>query len=191
MNGPIVSAENARYISLLLLITIISLVWILKNYYTKHIAFICALCVLLVSGIIISRSTIRAAYNSGVHKLEISASRDSINQIIYHLKNNNVTQVSADYWYGHVLRFWSNNTIGIASVVNCDESMLTTPNTILFTKQKHNTALIIDRGERNYGFWKCSDSQLLRIYGEPSKKYEVAGAGPNEPVKIWIYEKVE
>ena len=107
--------------------------------------------------------------------------------MIYYLRKNNVTEVSADYWYGHVIRFWSNNTIAISSVVNCDKNALKDPST-LFTNKKHNTALIIDRGERNYGFWSCTDEQLTQIYGTPNNAYEVAGAGPNEPVKIWIYK---
>ncbi len=72
-------------------------------------------------------------------------------------------------------------------MVSCDESLLAKQK-VLFTKQKHNTALIIDRGDRNYGFWTCSDAQLTEIYGAPSAQYEVAGAGPNEPVKIWVYK---
>src|SRR5205085_734684 len=123
--------------------------------------------------------------------LEISASRDSINQILFHLKSNDVTQVSADYWYGDVLRFWSNDTLSVTGPVSCDKSKPTEDmyNNI-FTNQKHNTALIIDRGDRNYGFWTCSDSQLTEVYGTPNEKYEVAGAGPNEPVKIWVYKTV-
>jgi len=157
-SGQIVSAENARYISILPLITVIALVWLLKGYYAKHIAFLCILCAVLVAGIFTGHLRIAEAYNSGTHKLEISPSRDSINQIITHLQDNNVTQVSADYWYGHVLRFWSNDAIKIAPIVSCDKSLLTNPSDTLFTKQKHNTALIIDRGDRNYGFWSCTDS---------------------------------
>ena len=186
--GQIVSAQNARYISLLPLVTVIALVWMLKNYYAKHTALLYVLCVVLVGGIFTSHPAVKNAYTSGEQKLELSASRDSINQIIYHLKENDVKQVSVDYWYGDVLRFWAHDTIGIAPVLGCDESLLTAPNTTLFTKQKHNTALIIDRGERNYGFWTCSDEQLMKIYGAPSVVYEAAGAGPNEPVKIWIYK---
>ncbi len=186
-SGQIVSAENARYISLLPLITVISLLWILKNYYAKHAGLVVVLCTVLVAGIVTSYPVIRTAYASDKHKLEISASLDSINQMIFHLNNNEVTQVSADYWYADVLRFWSKNTISTTGPVSCDSSLLSDPSS-LFTKQKHNTALIIDRGDRNYAFWSCTDSQLTEIYGVPNERYEVAGAGPNEPVKIWIYK---
>ncbi len=186
--GQIVSAENARYISLLPLITVISLVWLLKNYYAKHLALMCVLCLVLIGGIVTSRRTIASSYNSGAHKLEISASRDSINQIIFHLRNNNVTQVSADYWYGDVIRFWSSDTIRTTGPVSCDKTKLSDPSSTLFTKQKHSTALIIDRGDRNYGFWPCTDEQLAEVYGQPTEKYEVPGAGPNPPVKIWVYK---
>jgi cytochrome b561 len=189
-NGQIVSAENARYISILPLITVIAFVWLLKNYYAKHIALVCLICVVLVGGIIGSHSTVKATYASGSAKLEISPSRDSINQIITHLKNNDVTEASVDYWYAGVLRFWANDTIAIAPVVDCSEAVLNDPSN-LFTKQDHNTALIIDRGERNYGFWKCTDAQLIEVYGTPSETYEVAGAGPNEPVKIWVYKNAQ
>lgn len=188
-NGQIVSAENARYISLLPLITALSLVWLLKNYYSKHTAFICALCVVLVSGIVVSRPTISKYYRSDTHKLEISASRDSIDQILTHLKNNNVTQIFADYWYSDTLYFWSNHTLNIQGPVSCDASSMTVnASNPLFSKQKHNVAFIIDRGERNYGFWPCSDEQLAALYGKPDKNFEVPGAGPNPPVKIWIYK---
>lgn len=187
-NGQIVSAENARYISLLPLITVLAIVWVLKNYYAKHVALLCVLCIVLVGGIVTSYPAIKAAYISDTQKLEISPSRDSINQIITHLQNNDVQEASTDYWYGHTLRFWSKGTIGLAPVLSCDESMLTTANGTLFTKQSHNTALIIDRGERNYGFWQCTDDQLIQFYGVPSEQYEVPGAGPNPPVKVWIYK---
>jgi hypothetical protein len=189
-DGKIVSAENARYISLLPLLTVVSLVWILKNYYAKHIAFICVLCVVLVAGIVASRPVISSAYSSGTHKLEISASRDSINDMLGILQKSEVTQVSADYWYGHVLYFWSNHTINIQGPVSCDtSSMIVDADHPLFSRQKHNVAFIIDRGERNYSaFWSCTDEQLATIYGAPDETFEVTGAGSNPPVKIWIYK---
>jgi len=189
--GQIVSAQNARYISIMPLITMIAIVWLLKNYYAKHITLLCVLCLVLIGGIITSHPAVKASYASGSYKLEISPSRDSINQIIYYLKKNNVTQVSTDYWYSYPLRFWSNGTINNAAVVNCTPSMINNADGPLFTKQKHNTALIIDRGERNYGFWQCSDEQLMQVYGAPSEMHEVQGAGPNEPVKIWIYKNAQ
>jgi hypothetical protein len=187
--GKIVSAENARYISLLPLLTVISLVWLLRNYYAKHLAFIGALCLVLVAGIFVSRPIISAAYSSGTQKLEISASRGSINDILGQLQKHNVKQISADYWYGHPLAFWSNHQLNIQGPVSCDTStLIVDKDHPLFSRQDHNVAFIIDRGERNYGFWPCSDEQLAAVYGTPDEMFEVEGAGPNPPVKVWIYK---
>lgn len=190
-NGQIVDAKNARYISLLPFITVIGLVWLLKNYYSKHVLLICGLCAVLVVGIGASHKTIKTVYNNGEQQLELAPSRTSIDQIRDILKQNNVTAISSDYWYGPVLRFWTNNSLELAPRVGCDASTLTDPNNGNFTKEPgHNTALIVDRGNLNYGFWQCTDEQLTRLYGTPTKILEVQGAGPNPPVKIWIYKNV-
>ena len=189
--GELVSAENARYISLLPLLTVVSLVWILKTHYSKHVAFMGVLCLVLVGGIFASRPVVDAAYKSGEHKLEISPSRNSINGILNILQENDVTLVSADYWYGHVLRFWSSSRINAVAPVSCGPQVVTEDNP-LFSRQDKNVAFIIDRGERNYSaFWACTDDQLAEFYGTPDKVLEVEGAADNPPVKIWIYKSAQ
>jgi len=187
-SGQIVSAKNARYISFLPLITAIGLVWILKNYYAKHTLFTVLICLALLTGIVTSYPSIRTAYLSHTQDLELAPPRESVDQIVDILKQNKVTKVTTDYWYGPVVRFWSNESILVTPQVGCDASTLANPNNRKFTQQQNqNVALIIDRGNLNYGFWQCSDEQLIELYGAPTKNFEVVGAGANPPVKIWVY----
>lgn len=187
-SGQIVSDQNARYISIMPFISVIALVWLLKNYYKRHIAFIAIICAVLVVGIATSHSAVSAAYSQRTDQLELAPSRTSINNLIGILKNNDVTEVSADYWYGPIIRFWSNSTIGLAQQVGCSPPVLST-NANEFIHQKGiNTALVIDRGGLNYDFWTCTDPQLLQFYGTPTKEFQVQGAAPNTLTEIWIYD---
>ena len=174
------------------LISIIGLVWLLKSYYKQYAVLLCILCTVLVLGIATSHPAVRTAYASGAKQLELAPLRSSVNEIITILNSNTVSKVATDYWYGHTLRFWSADPALVASQAGCNStqpSVITAPNGDVFTHQKGiNTALIIDRGGLNYGFWTCTDAQLIEMYGAPSKQLEVPGAAPGTVVKIWIYE---
>jgi hypothetical protein len=189
-NGQVVDAKNARYISLLPLITVIGLIWMLKTYYNKRAIFLC-LCVVLVGSIVTSYPRVHNDYATSAKQLELAPPRASIDQIVDTLKQNHVTAIVSDYWYGPVMRFWTNNGVDLAPQVGCNASILANPESGNFTKDPgRNSALIVDRGNLNYGFWQCTDEQLLGLYGTPSKVLKVQGAGANPPVQVWIYPAI-
>jgi hypothetical protein len=187
--GQIISDQNTRYISLLPLISVIGLVWLLKNYYKDHRVFTALLIIVLLSGIAISRVPVRTAYNSNSQQLELTPTRTNVNNLISILKTNHVSTVLSDYWYGPVIAFWSNSTINIAAQEGCS---LPLPSSSFaeyhYTHQKGmKAALIIDRGGLNYGYWTCTNAQIAHIYGTPSKKVQISGAALDTTVNIWIY----
>lgn len=187
-NGAIISDQNARYISLMPFISVIGLVWLVKKYYTKHVAFLTVLCLVLVLGIITSYPGISLAYKERAGQLELAPPRSSISNLIGILNQNDIKQVSADYWYGPIIRFWSDSSIGLTKQVGCDPSILSTDANNFTRQRTHNVALIIDRGGLNYSYWTCTDDQLLQFYGTPTKKLQVPGAAPNTFVDIWVYD---
>jgi hypothetical protein len=189
LNGQIVSDQNARYISFLPLISIIGLIWLLKNYYKDHLAFLVMLFLVLVAGIITGHTGVRTAYATGSQNLELAPTRSSINNIVNILNSNDVKEVQADYWYGPVLSFWTSNSILLAPEIGCSQTLQPSPQTTIQTTSQTSTksALIIDRGGLNYSFWSCSDAQLTQIYGAPAKDVVIEGAAPGTYVEIWIY----
>ena len=187
-NGQIISDQNTRYISFMPLISTIGLVWLVKNYYKDHKAFLSIVCVVLVLGIATSYSGVSTAYRSGTNQLELVPPRSSVDSVISTLRSNDVHEVLTDYWYGPVIRFWSNNSINLAQELGCNPSSLSATQPDQFVRRKGiKTALIIDRGGLNYAYWACSDPQLLQLYGTPSKELTVEGVTPSTPVEIWIY----
>jgi hypothetical protein len=186
-NGQIISVENTRYISLLPLISTIGLVWLIKNYYKESKVLLVMICALLLVCIPASYHRVDAAYKSGV-QLELAPSRDSINQILYALQSNDVHEVVSDYWYGPVLRFWSNDSINLAQTSGCSLPLTATVEKEgQFTRREGvKSAVIIDRGGLNYAYWACTNEQVEQIYGTPSKKLEAPGV-TSTPVEIWIY----
>jgi hypothetical protein len=167
---------------------VISIVWLIKTYYQKHVAFVVVLLAALILSIASSHHYVSDNYNSGAQNLELTPSKVSIDNIDNILKTNGVTQVAADYWYGPVISFWTNGSIRLAPEVGCTPSVVNTPINTQYTKNKNiKSALIIDRGGLNYSFWSCSDPQLSQIYGQPSKQIVVPGAALNTIVEIWIY----
>lgn len=186
-NGQLISDQNTRYISLMPFISIIGLVWLLKNYYKDYRAFLFVILMVLVVGIATSYTGVSTAYNSGSQQLELAPSRASINSIIGILKSNDVHTVLADYWYGPVIGFWSNNSINVAPQEGCSQPVLPGSLNSAFTHQKGiKSALIIDRGGLNYAYWACTDPQLVQIFGTPSQELTVPGVTAT-PVEIWIY----
>lgn len=186
-NGQIISDGNARYLSLMPFISVIAIVWLLKKYYAKHTALMSILCIVLVAGIVTSYPSVSSAYNSRADQLELAPARNNVNTIVSTLEANNIKQVSADYWYGPIIGFWSDGAIYPAEQIGCIQSSLSSYNGS-FTHQKDiNAALIIDRGGLNYDFWTCTDPELLQLYGTPNKVVDVPGAAPNTTVEIWMY----
>jgi hypothetical protein len=187
-NGQIIDDHNARYISLMPLISVIGLMWLLKKYYPKHFAFQSILCIVLILGIATSYTAISRTYADRSAQLELAPSRSTVDSLVDILKQNNVKKVTADYWYGPVIRFWSNKTIGLAQQVGCAPPILAATAS-QFTHQKGiNTALIIDRGGLNYGYWTCTDDEIRAGFGEPTKELQVPGAAAGTQVNIWIYD---
>jgi hypothetical protein len=185
--GQVISDNNARYISLMPLISVIGVVWLLKKYYQKHIVLIFGLCLVLVLGIATSYSAIGSTYGSRADQLELAPSRATINSIDSILEANDVTKISADYWYGPVIGFWTNDSINLAQEVGCNQNTIANSGAPFTAQKGVNTALIVDRGGLNYDFWTCTDAQLKQYYGTPTQTYYVPGAAPNTTVEVWVY----
>lgn len=183
-NGQIISVENTRYISFMPLLGTVGIIWLLKNYYSKARSFVAVVCAVFVISMAFGFSGVNSTYKSGV-QMELAPSRDSINQIIYILRENKVNTILADYWYAPVLTFWTNHEFGLAAQPTCTP----TEKQAKFTQAKGTkAALIIARGGLNYAFWPCTDQHLEKTYGAPVKKLEVPGVTSN-PVQIWIYSR--
>jgi hypothetical protein len=115
-------------------------------------------------------------------------SKTSLNEIIGYLTQNKVDTVVTDFWYGPPLRFWSSDRINYAPQINCNQPLPFDSRKDWYIPQKDKkTALIIDRGGLNYGYWSCTDSDLIRIYGTPVSKAKTPGVKSGETVSVWIY----
>ncbi len=183
-NGRIVDFMNTRYLTLLPLITLIGFVWVLIRYYKRYIMILCSV---LVVGIITYYPTISSMYRIQ-GQIKPVPSKTSINQIIGYLSANKVDTVITDFWYGPPLRFWSSDRIHYAPLIKCNKPIPFDSRQDWYVARKGiKTALIIDRGGLNFGYWSCTDQDLIRMYGEPASKTEAEGIGTNEPIKIWIY----
>ena len=185
-DGQIIDFMNTRYLTLLPLIALAGFVWMLKQYYGQK-RYVMMLCLALIIGIFAYYPTVSSAYK-WQDQIKPAPSKTSINQIITYLTENKVRTVVTDFWYGPPIRFWSSNYISYAPQINCDKPIPFDSRQDWYVPQKGlRTALIIDRGGMNYGYWSCTDQDLIQIYGEPASRTELAGIGVGQVVKIWLY----
>ncbi|MBL8030709.1 MAG: hypothetical protein JNK33_00065 [Candidatus Doudnabacteria bacterium] len=186
-NGQIIDFMNTRYLTLLPLIAIVGFVWALRQYYSQQ-RYVALLCLVLVVGIITYYPTVSSAYKVQ-NQIKPVPSKTSINQIIGYLTANKVDTIVTDFWYGPPIRFWSSNRISYTPQINCNKPVPFDSREDWYRPQKGiKTALIIDRGGLNYGYWSCSDQDLVKIYGEPASRTEAAGIRTGDVIKIWIYD---
>lgn len=186
-DGPIVSFMNTRYITFMPLITIIGCVWFLKNYYSQR-KYLIALSLVLTAGIISWYPNAGPAYALEDSQKPVP-SKASVDQIIGILDENKVGKIVTDFWYGPPIRFWSNDRIKYAPQINCNRPLPFDSREDWFKPQPGRSALIVDRRSAlNYGYWGCTDQQLMQIYGKPVKEITVPGITPGDLVNIWIYE---
>lgn len=173
-------------ISFLPLISIIGFVWLLKNYYREHRAFLFIIFTVLLISIAASYPNTSSAYK--LEAQQESTARTSINSIITILKSNNVHEIVTGGYYGPPIRFWSNNSIGIAIQQGCGQPMPWLSREDWFTPQKGiKSAIITARTGADSVYWNCSNDQLIRVYGKPSKELLANGLTPGTYVNIWIY----
>jgi hypothetical protein len=116
-------------------------------------------------------------------------SKESINNLIGYLTENKVNTIVTDFWYGPPIRFWSSDRITYAPQINCNKPLSFDSREDWYVPQKGiRSALVIDRGGLNYGYWSCTDEQLVTIYDEPVKRATTPGINPGETVHVWIYD---
>jgi len=182
----LVSSGSSRYISFLPFISFIGFIGLLKTYYKDYRNLVYLIVAVLFFGIVTSLPAISSTYKLTSQNNQYS--RTSLNTIIGVLKKNDVHEIVTDYWYGPPIKFWSHNTINFAQEVGCDQPLPFNTRQDWFKPQPNiKSALIVDRGEMNLGYWACTNSQLVSIYGNPIKKVIVPGINPNTHVTIWIY----
>lgn len=186
-DGRIVSYMNSRYITFLPLITIIGVVWLVKNY-VKSSRYLVFICVVLVAGVLFTHPTVSATYRTENAGKAVPATQD-LHYIIAVLKENKVNRVVTDFWYGPPLRFLSQDQIQYAPQIGCNRPLSFDSREDWYKPEKGiKSALIIDRGGMNFGYWGCTDEKLIQIYGKPLKEVTASGVRPEDTVKIWIYD---
>lgn len=186
-DGRIVSYMNSRYITFLPLITIIGVIWLVKNY-VKNSRYLVFICTVLVASALLTHPTVSATYRTENANKAVPATQD-LNYIIAVLKENNVNRVVTDFWYGPPLRFLSQDQIQYAPQIGCNRPLSFDSREDWYKPEKGiKSALIIDRGGMNFGYWGCTDEKLVQIYGKPVKEITASGVRPEDTVKIWIYD---
>lgn len=105
------------------------------------------------------------------------------------LKNNGVQFFASGYWDGATTRFWSNDTLQYVSINSCNQTAPNFNTRISWLKDGtyNKTALLIDRNGLSASYWHCTNDQLLKIYGQPSKIIYASDNGDNGPI-LWIYD---
>jgi hypothetical protein len=187
-NGQFISYLNARYISFLPLISVIGFIWLIKTYYKEHRLLLCLIAAGLLLGMGVSHSAVSATYKLDTQQ-EPTPSKASVENLITILKHNDVHEILTDYWYGPPIRFLSNDTISFAPEINCNQPLSFSTRKDWFTSlPSGKSALIIDRGGLNFGYWACTNQQLIQMYGNPIKKITVPGITSNAPVEVWVYD---
>lgn len=186
-DGHIIDFMNTRYLTLLPLITIASFIWVLQRYYSE-LRYGVMLCMILVVGIIAYHPTVKTAYALQNQNKPVP-SKASVDELIGYLTANHIDEIVTDFWYGPPIRFWSSDKIQYAPVITCKYPIPFDSRADWYQPVKgKKTALIIDRGGLNFGYWSCTDDELKQIYGEPAAQTEAAGIHPGEIVKVWVYD---
>jgi len=183
-NGQVSDLGQIRYIAILPFLSIVGLVWIIKTYYRKHTYLISGVILVCLFNIIMSYSSVRQSYINTDNLTQ--PSQTILKEISSDLNKDNVTEALTGYWYGASLRFWSNNTINFAVISSCNIPFGFNVREDWYKPSDDKlTALVINRP--NDGYWNCSDTQLLSIYGNPIKKQLIQGGLPGTYVDIWVY----
>jgi|GEM_PF-2402166 len=186
--GRIVDYMNTRYITFLPLITVAGFVWLLIDR-CKSVKIPVAAGVLVLLGMVLYAPSVTANYATAIAN-KPSPTRASVDEIIGILAKNGVSKVVTDFWYGPPIRFWSNNVIRYAPQIQCDRPLPFDSREDWFMTQKDvKSALVVDRGGMNFGYWGCTDEELAKIYGEPVKKFTVDGIDEGDVVDLWLYDK--
>lgn len=183
--GEVINRGQERYLTIIPLLIPLGVVFaIQKLKLTVRTIQLVTISLIAVTGICILG--IGPKYGSAFAQTNnVKHSVDSINQT---LKEENTDVVLTGYWYGPLLRFWSDDRVEPAHIRACN---ITAP----FLKRNdwyaanpniRSSAIIIDTTGIDKEYLGCNKQALLNIYGVPQKTREATGTSGN--VQIWFYD---
>lgn len=196
-NGMLVNSEQARYLTMLPLLSIVGITYFVKEYYGYHKTLLFMMPIALVIVMVVSSGYIRQEINN-IGSTRAANERMALSNIVTAAHQNNVPFMLTGYWYGAATRFYSGNTIKFASIGDCN-TVQPQFNTRLSwydpSSQVHRSALLVDTAGPDKPTWNCSFSHLQSIYGKPAKIVYINGIqdySPQTPIakdsiQMWIY----
>lgn len=177
----ITSLYQERYLTIIpLLLTagIIYFVW--RKFEKRQLVFI-GLPIIIAAGLLVGGRVIvhSHAYNGSLREGPITIAKAA--------KEQHVQVALTGYWYGAVLRFWSHNSLDVASVAACNIPQPTFNTRLSWYKPSAKittTALVVVHSGVDATYWNCPDELLRQIYGDPVKIVHIpTGDQPD----LWIY----
>jgi hypothetical protein len=184
-SGEVVSLGQDRYIALMPFLLLVGIIWFIKNHYANRRGLVVVLVVISLVEILTVIPSVRQDYSS----LTPAPTRPVIVSLDNDLKQDNVHEVLTGYWYGSVIRLWSDNTIGFAPIANCNAPFYFNVREAWYVPQGlTRTALVIDRTGPDSPSWACGDATLRQIYGTPKLQQQVVSPNTHEDLSIWVYD---
>jgi len=196
-HGTPIPAGQARYLTLLPFLSSLGLAVWLSRFRLISYRYITALACVIVMGFLASGRYLAILHsNAGYGE---NYYRSTTARIAQTAEANDIHTLVTGYWYGATVRFWSQNRIQYANVMDCNLPGPTFNMRWSWYKPSSSvkrSALIVDRTGNDAGSWKCSNQDLIRIYGQPEKviSIPISPDPVGEPVKtelgqvqMWIY----
>jgi hypothetical protein len=186
-NGQVVSLGQIRYIAFLPFLLLISVIWVIRNYYSNHRLLMALVIAVSFMEVATTYSTQKAFYADTI--MATTPTKATLSTIVVDLHKDKVSEVVTGYWYGATVRFLSHDTIDFAPIDSCNIPFNFNVREDWYQPRNgEKTALIVDRSGPDASYWAgCSSQTLTALYGMPVKQQEVSDPTTQENLSIWVY----
>lgn len=196
-NGTLIDHGNARYLSILPLLSVIIIVYFIKQLPIKAKRYLFAT-IPTVALLVVLTSVHYIRNNQNQAYAPTVSARNSVDETIAVAHKNHISVLVTGYWYGATTRFWSYNTIATATVGKCNSAEPVANNRLSWYTTDPSikkSALLIDHSGRDKSSWNCTDDFLIAHYGKPEKIIYLTGVDNAHNYKLtkgtlqlWVYD---
>lgn len=180
--GIIASAGQERYLTLIPMLLVVGVVYIIWRNYSRNRAVVLGFPILILLIILANAVTIK-----NNHKLENGLRTDPI-AIADVLQKNDIPVLVTGYWYAASTRFWSEDTITVAPIGNCNvQGPLINGRSSWYESSPSvkKSALVVGHTGIDAIYATCPDEELMAIYGKPSQVLPIKSAND---LNLWVYK---
>lgn len=180
--GVITSAGQERYLTLLPFLVVVGVVYIVWRKHDAKRVVTLGLPLTILSIIALCSLTIKHShvFDSGLRTDPIAIASSA--------KANHIPLLVTGYWYASATQLWSGGTVKFAAVGSCNVPTPPINNRLSWyqsSKTIHKSALVVGHAGIDAIYSTCPDSQLIAIYGTPTKVIPVKGS---RDASLWVYD---